>query len=134
MLIAHKRFIISTMDDNCGATCSSLLGEVANIIPDASVLRHLLFVVSVLPNDTPDYWSIIAKFAVNKSSTHAVLLPEQARLTAENIVFLDKKVLSTDTELFRELAMMRFKSNEVVGIMLISKKEYCVECGGRLLL
>ena len=133
-MITHKHFIISTMDDNCGATCSSLLGEVSKIIPDASVLRRLLFAVSVLPNDTPDYWSIIAKFAVKKSSTHAVLLPEQARLTAENIVFLDKEVLSTDTELFRELAMMPFKSSEAVGVMLISKREFCVECGGRLLL
>ena len=90
--------------------------------------------MSVLPNDTPDYWSIVAKFAVNKSSVDVVLLPEQAKLTAENVVFLDKQVLSRDAELFRELAMMPFKSSETVGVILISKKEFCMEYGGRLLL
>lgn len=87
-----------------------------------------------MPHDTPEYWSIIARFAVNKSSVVDVLLPEQARLIVENIAYVDKEALSTDDELFRELAMMPFKGRESVGVVLISKKQFCVKCGGNLLL
>ena len=76
------------MDDkDSQGTCSSLLGEVSRVISDV-LLRQLLFAASVV---TPDYWNIITKFGVNKSSEFkgAVLLPEQARLAVENIAFVD---------------------------------------------
>lgn len=121
-------------DEDSQRACSSLLGEVSRVISDVSVLRRLLFATSVVPHDTPDYWNIITKFAINKSSEDAVLLPEQARLAVENIAFVDKEALLTDEELFRELAMMPFKGRESVGVVLISNKQFCVKCGGNLLL
>ena len=94
----------------------------SRIISDVSVHRRLLFAASVLPHDTPVYWSIITKFAVNKSSEYALFLPEQVKLAVENIAFNDKEALSTDNELFRELAVMPIKGKESVGVVLISNK------------
>ena len=100
--------------------------------PDTSVLRRILFAASILPDDTPDLWEIVAKFAVAKSN--ASILPEQARVIADNITYTDELVLMSDDELFMELAMMPFKSKEHIGVNLISKKQRCIECGGKLLL
>jgi len=129
-----RKQVLPVMDNNSKKACSSLLGEVSKVIPNASVLRRLVFAASVLPDDTPQYWNIVTKFAIKKSTVKAVLLPEQARLIAENVTFADKEVLSTDDELFKELAMMPFESKESIGVVLISKKQTCVECGGRLVL
>lgn len=101
--------------------------------PDVSILRRLLFVASVVSHKTPDYWNIITKFSVNKSSEGAVLLPKQARLAVQNITFLDKEALLTDDELFRELAMTPFKGRESVGIVLISKKTVLYEVCRKLI-
>lgn len=97
-------------------TCSSLLGEVPRVISDVSVLRCLLFAATIMPHGTPDYWSIIAKFAINKPSVVDVSLPEQTRLIVENIAYVDKEALSTDDELFRELAMMPLKAENLLGL------------------
>ena len=99
---------------------------------DTSVLRRLLFATSILPADVPDLWEIVAKFAVAKSN--ASILPEQARVIADNITYTDEHVLMPEDELFVELAMMSFKSKEHIGVNLISKKQRCIECEGNLLL
>lgn len=114
------------------ATCSSLLGEVPRVISDVSVLRCLLFAATIMPHGTPDYCSIIAKFVINKPSVVDVSLPEQTRLIVENIAYFDKEALSTDDELFRELAMMPFKGRESVGVVLISKKAILCEVWRKL--
>lgn len=77
---------------------------------DTSVLRRILFATSILPDNTPDLWEIVAKFAVAKSN--ASILPEQARVIADNITYTDELVLMSDDELFMELAMMPFKNKE----------------------
>ena len=99
---------------------------------DTSVLRRILFATSILLADTPDLWEIVAKFAVSKSNAN--ILPEQARVIADNITYTDELALMSDDELFMELTMMPFKSKEHIGVNLISKKQRCVECGGKLLI
>ena len=57
--------------------------------PDTSVLRRILFATSILPDDIPDLWEIVAKFAVAKSN--ASILPEQARVIEDNITYTDER-------------------------------------------
>ena len=68
------------------------------------MLRRLLFATSILPADTPDLWEIVAKFAVAKSN--ASILPEQARLVADNITYINEQALMVDDQLFMELTMI----------------------------
>ena len=107
--------------------CCSLLGGAAKVISDASVLRRLLFAASTLHQDTPEYWNIVTKFAINKSTLFADLGPEQARLIADNIMFTDPEVIVTDAALYKELFMMPFKEKEHLGVTLISERGKCDE-------
>lgn len=114
--------------------CCSLLGEAAKVVLDASVLRRLLFAASTLHQDTPEYWNVVSKFATNNSTSCADLEPEQARLITDNIMFTDPEVMAADVELYKELVMMPFKEKEHLGVTLISKKDRCDKCGGKLLM
>ena len=49
-------------------------------------------------------------------------------------MFTDPEVIAADVELYKELVMMPFKEKEHLGVILISKKDKCDECGGKLLL
>jgi len=68
------------------------------------VLRRLLFATSILPDDSPDLWEIVAKFAVAKYNVS--ILPEQARLVADNITYINEQALMVDDQLFMELTMI----------------------------
>ena len=59
---------------------TTMLGEASKYIQDTSVLRHLMFATSVLPEDTPKLWEIITKFAGYKAESSIQLLPQQAKL------------------------------------------------------
>lgn len=113
---------------------SSLLGEAAKIVSDTSILRRLLFAASTLHEDIPEYWNVVTKFATEKSTSCTDLKPEQAALLVDNIMFTDPEVMTPDLELYKELAMMPFKEKEHFGVNLISEKDRCIECGGKLLL
>lgn len=111
---------------------TTMLGEASKYIQDTSVLRRLMFATSVLPEDTPKLWEIITKFAGYKAASSTQLLPQQAKLIADNISFTDKHVLTSDESLFRELVLMPFERREHVGVVLISTRQSCIECGGKL--
>ena len=113
---------------------TTMLGEASKYIQDTSVLRCLMFATSVLPEDTPKLWEIITKFAGYKAESSIQLLPQQAKLIADNISFTDKHVLASDESLFRELVLMPFEKREHVGVVLLSHRQSCIMCGGKLLL
>ena len=109
---------------------TSMLSEASKYVQDTSTLRRLLFAASLLPVDTPKLWEIIADFAATSTTR---LLPQQAKLIVDNIAFTDEHALTPDKSLFKELVFMPFE-REHVGVVLISKKQTCVACGGKLLL
>ena len=119
------------MDQEETIPTTTMLSEALKYVKDTSVLRRLLFAASLLPVDTTKLWKIIAKFAAPSTTR---LLPEQAKLIVDNITFTDERVLTPDEALFKELVFMPFERREHVGVVLISKKQNCVACGGRLLL
>ena len=113
---------------------NSLLREASRYISDTSVLRWLLFAAATLPEDTPNFWEIVTKFAVAKGTSGPSLQPDQAKLVIDNIIFTDQHVLTNDDLLQKELAYMPYGKREHVGVVLISKKQNCAECGRKLLL
>ena len=113
---------------------TALLREASRYISDTSVLRRLLFAAATLPEDTPNFWEIVTKFAVAKGTSGPPLQPDQAKLVIDNIIFTDERVLSSDDSLQKELAYMPYGKREHVGVVLMSRKKSCVECGGKLLL
>ena len=76
-----------------------MLSSVSKIVNDPSVLRRLLFAVSQLPNDLPNYWNIAVQFATNGKQSH--LTPDQAKVLVENLHELDAKAFDTDRELLQ---------------------------------
>ena len=79
---------------------TTVLSEAAKYIQDTSVLRRLMFATSMLPEDTPKLSEIITKFAGYKAASSTQLLPQQAKVIADNISFTDKHVLASDESLF----------------------------------
>lgn len=116
------------------AATTSMLSEAAKIVHEPSVLRRLLFATSLLPEDTPKLWEIVAKFATFRASSSVTIHPKQANLIADNINFTDEQVQATDNTLLKELVFMPVDGREHVGIIFISKKKNCVSCGGKLLI
>lgn len=83
------------------AVTTSMLSEAAKIVHEPSVLRRLLFATSLLPEDTPKLWEIVAKFATFRASSSVTIHPKQANLIADNINFTDEQVQATDNTLLK---------------------------------
>lgn len=109
----------------------SMLGEASKVIGEPSVLCRLLFAKSVLPDDTPKLWKILAQFSTYGSTTS--LSPSQVELVAENLTFADQNCLSTDDSLQRELVSMPFEKSDQLGVVLVSSKKICMSCNAKLL-
>jgi hypothetical protein len=105
------------------------------VVKDVSVLRRMLFAASYLPQDVPHYWEIVASFSCVDSSTS--LSAERVKLLMENLQVLSRQAFTTDAELTVELLQTHRvcpkSKSEVLGIALISDKQTCCKCGGRLL-
>lgn len=72
-----------------------MLSSVSKIVKDPSVLRRLLFAVSQLPNDLPNYWNIAVQFATCGKQSYLTL--EQSKIFVENLQELRAKAFNTDT-------------------------------------
>ena len=108
-----------------------MLSSVSKIVHDPSVLRRLLFAVSQLPNDTPNYWNIAVQFATNGKQSH--LTPDQAKVLVENLYELDAKAFDSDRELLQQLMEFQVSlSKPPIGMILISSNKECLLCGSQL--
>lgn len=102
-------------------------------VKDVTVLRRMIFATAYLPQEVPHYWDIVAHFCCIGSKSK--ITSDQVKLLMENLQFINKEAFTTDLELTREvLNVPRGTSEEPLGIVLISKKQACRRCGGKLLL
>ena len=101
---------------------------------DLSLLRRLLFAVTHLPKDLPQYWSVVEKF-VSQGKVDS-FKPEKCRLVAENLQLLNERAFVTDKQLIGELHQLHTMTerNLPLGITLISSKSTCSVCGKNLLI
>lgn len=108
-----------------------MLSSVSKIIKDPSVLRRLLFAVSQLPNDLPNYWNIAVQFATCGNQSY--LTPDQAKVLVENLHELDAKAFDTDRELLQQLMELQVSASKPpIGLILISSNKECLLCGSQL--
>ena len=109
---------------------------VGSVIKDVSVLRIMLFAASNLPQDVPHYWEIVASFSCVNSSIS--LSADRVKLLMENLQLLSRQAFATDAELTAELLKTHRvcpkSKSEILGVALISDKQTCCKCGGRLLI
>lgn len=101
---------------------------------DKEVLRRILFAVQYLPTDCPGYWEAICKFACSSSPDSNNLDAQKIRVLVENIQELDERAFATDITLRQELQAMSHGAANPLGIVLVSHRKNCLECGGKLLL
>lgn len=105
--------------------------ELERSVPDVSILRRILFAVANLPKETPNYWQIVRDFSFGSISSDT----ENVRLLVENLRYIDSKAFTTDKSLLHELydQPCTQQLDKPLGIVLISKNEACLMCGGKLL-
>ena len=122
-------------EDPCVSSCS-----VMDILPpefrDFGVFRRLIFVASQLPEDVPQYWELVARFASQGMQQCTVgLQPESVKLVIENLKALDPQALLSDKLLLPELHSIRLTTSHPrpVGIIFVSPHSTCGVCGDTLL-
>jgi hypothetical protein len=102
----------------------------ASVVKDVSVLRRMLFATMHLPRDMPNYWETITFFSMqgNESVTAA-----QVKILMENLQALNDQAFSQDSMLIKELMSTEHAATkQPLGVVLVSTKEKCRSCGGRL--
>ena len=102
-------------------------------VKDVSVLRRMIFATTYLPQELPQYWDIIAFFSCTGSRSQ--IGSDTVKLLIENLQVLNRQAFASDADLTRELLTMPVEmSKEPLGVVLISEKQTCRKCGGKLLL
>lgn len=105
-----------------------MLGSLAKYFSSVSQIRKLLFALIHLPEDLPDRWEVALAFATGAKSVTA----EQVRALCENLQDIDCEAFATDHSL--TLDILQFPKNKPLGVVLISDKKTCQQCGSSLLL
>lgn len=97
------------------------------------MLRRLEFAASFLPDDMPSYSENVLEFALKGKEDRNSLNPEEALQLVENLKFLDSGALVSEIELIKEIVMMkRAGSDSPLGVILMSTKANCRNCGMKL--
>ena len=106
-----------------------MLKALAKQLKDVSVLRRLLFAVSTLPCDLPNFWDIAVEFAT-KGHLKENIDAKTARTLMENVETFDKTAFCKDEALLGELVSWTpHLFSKPLGIVLVSPKENRVICG-----
>ena len=82
-----------------------MLATFTQHIEDVSVLRRLLFALSQLSKEVPNYWELVTKFAVQNIG-HKCLDCKTVQLLAENLQELDPLPFQSDRSLYKQLMGM----------------------------
>ncbi|XP_078667555.1 uncharacterized protein LOC144909414 [Branchiostoma floridae x Branchiostoma belcheri] len=108
-----------------------MLGDIFLGIRDLGVVRRLLFIKTLIPSGTPNASAIIKWFAQGKTSS-SPLSEKLFETVSTNLEVLFPNAFHNDATLFMELQDQCLKSGKPWGGTLISTKEKCRLCGGRL--
>ena len=98
---------------------------------DVSVLRRLVFAAKNISTSAPGYWEFVRRFGFKNSPEKPGVRKVQTFI--ENLALLDQESLSGHTELLNELHQFEGYHGNPLGILLISSKETCRNCAGKLL-
>ena len=108
-----------------------MLQEASSVTKDPSVLRRLVFAASSLHCDMPNYWKVITEFGFK--TARCSCSEEEVKILIENIHFIDKSALDSDSVLWKELCDSKGFGDHTLGVVLVSSKTTCDLCGEHLL-
>ena len=111
-----------------------MLRFVAAQLKDVAILRRLLFAVMHIPRDLPNFWGMVVEFATFGKVDHSSLGEYEVKMLVENLEVFESNAFATDRSLLKELIEFKSSRGRAFGIVLISDKTSCVNCGGKLLL
>ena len=105
-----------------------------SVVKYVSALRRMIFATSYLPQELPQYWDIVASFSCNGSTSH--INGDTVKVLMENLQLINKQAFTIDLKLTKELidAPHGESTQDPLGVVLISSKQTCHKCGGKLLL
>lgn len=110
-----------------------MLSLVSKSIKDASVLRRFEFAAGYLPKDMPGYLDHVIAFTLKGKEDKNILDHEQALQLIENLELLDSGALVLEEDLIKEIVMMKKGGSDApLGIVLVSTKPRCRNCGMKL--
>lgn len=111
-----------------------MLRVVAAQLKDVAILRRLLFAVMHIPRGLPNFWGMVVEFATFGKVDHSSLGEDEVKMLVENLEVFESNAFATDRSLLKELLEFKPSRGRAFGIVLISDKTSCVNCGGKLIL
>ena len=111
-----------------------MLGVIAHHLKDVSVLRRLLFAVTQLPRELPNFWGVAVEFATDGKVERNTIDFSTAAALLENIHSFDERAFDTDESLLQQLIGWTPSTGRPLGLVLISPEKYCALCGQALVL
>jgi len=107
-----------------------MIEESSNLTADVSVLRRLVFAAKTINTSAPGYWKLVRGFGFKHSSNKADV--KKIQIFIENLASLDQESFFSDAELLTELYDFEGYHGNPLGILLISSKDNCRNCAGKL--
>lgn len=108
-----------------------MIEESSNLTSDVSVLRRLVFAAKNINTSAPGYWDLVRRFGFKYSPEKPDA--RKVQIFIENLASLDQESFFSDTALYTELYQFEGYHGNPLGILLISSKENCRNCAGKLL-
>ena len=100
---------------------------------DPAVVHRIFFAARSLPVGCPNYWNLVCTFAVKDKKFTLSHLKRQE--SVENLEVLSGDVFTSDLTMMSDLIKLpknTHKNVERIGVILISSRENCAKCRGRL--
>ena len=107
-----------------------MIEESSVLTSDVSILKRLIFAAKNINAAPPGYWNLVRGFGFKYYSEKPNLSNIQTFI--ENLASLDKESFFSDAELFTELYQFEGYHGHPLGILLISSKDTCRNCAGKL--
>lgn len=107
-----------------------MIEESSNFTSDVSVLRRLVFAAKNVNTSAPRYWELVTRFGFKHSPEKSDA--RKIQVFIENLASLDQESFFSDTELLTELYQLEGYHGNPLGILLISSKDNCRRCAGKL--
>lgn len=108
-----------------------MIEESCNLTSNMSVLRRLVFAAKNINTSAPGYWDLVRRFGFKDCPKKPGA--KKVPTFIENLALLDQETFLGDTELLTELHHFEGYHGNPLGILLISSKETCKNCAGKLL-
>lgn len=115
-----KEELLSDLPKYCATVTMNSLDKFMENAGNINKLRRILFAVSHLPQEMPNYWQTIKDFS------QAELSVSELQTAVQNLEYLNIAAFATDKQLLGDIC------KDSVGVVLISARQKCGTCEAKL--